>query len=126
MKIGVGAIDLEHRQLSEAIDALHEVVGKQDQQSLTGPLLLNVLESTRAHFASEEAMMTSTKYPGAALHVLKHGYLLDQMQALVGRFSRGGFAITEHSMNFLRDWLITHIQKEDLQFALWLNEHGKY
>ncbi len=30
-----------------------------------------------------------------------------------------------HSLNFLRDWVNIHIQIDDLNFGLWLNEHGK-
>ena len=52
-------------------------------------------------------------------------HLLEQLDSLVARFHRGGFLINEHSIKFLHDWLNIHIQKDDVQFALWANEHGK-
>ena len=27
-------------------------------------------------------------------------------------------------MNFLRNWLVNHIQKVDREYGPWLNEHG--
>jgi hypothetical protein len=41
------------------------------------------------------------------------------------RFDRGGFTLNDHSLHFLSDRLATRLQKEDLLWGLWLNEHGK-
>ena len=87
--------------------------------------LRKVAELTRAHFSSEEGMMTANKYPGVALHLFKHQYLMEQLDALLARVNRGGFKLTEYSLTFLHDWFNTHIQKEDRQFAVWLNDVGK-
>jgi hemerythrin len=124
MGVGVEAIDREHRELAQAINDLDAAV-RHDQQSLTGPLLRKVADVTRAHFSSEAALMAANRYPGMALHLFKHQYLTEQLDALQARVSRGGFKLDEHSLRFLRDWLNTHIQQEDLQFAAWLNETGK-
>ena len=70
-------------------------------------------------------MMTASKYPGLMLHSMKHRYLLEQLNAFSARYRREASTINEHSLKFLRDWVVTHIQNEDLNFGLWLNEHGK-
>jgi hemerythrin len=111
--------------MNQAIDELQRTLETGAQQSLIGPLLRKVAELTRHHFSDEETMMLSTKYPGMALHLMKHQHLLEQLDSLIARFNRGGFQLTEHSIKFLHDWFATHIRKEDLQFALWVNEHGK-
>ena len=125
LSVGVESMDREHRELALAINELHEAVVIDNQQGLTGPLLRKVVEGTRAHFSSEESLMAANQYPGLALHVFKHQYLLEQLEALLARFNRGGFKLNEHTVIFLRDWFKTHIQKEDAQFAVWLNENGK-
>ena len=123
--VGVETIDREHRELAQAINELHGTMGKDDQQGLTRPLLRKVAELTRAHFSSEENMMTANKYPGAALHLFEHRNLMQQVDALQARVSRGGFKLTEYSLAFMHDWFDTHIQKEDVQFGVWLNNTGK-
>jgi hemerythrin len=124
--VGVETIDREHRELSQAINDLHTAALQDGQQSLTGPLLRKVAEVARAHFSSEEGLMVSSNYPGMALHLFKHQYLMEQVDALLARVSRGGFKLTEYSMTFLHDWFNTHIQEEDTQFGVWLNETGKH
>jgi hemerythrin-like metal-binding protein len=125
MSVGIEVVDNEHRELAQAINELHAAIADIDKQSLTSPLLLKVAELTRAHFASEEMMMAANNYLGAALHAFKHLYLMQQLDALVARVNRGGFKLNEHSLKFLHDWFSTHIQKEDAQFAVWLNDVGK-
>ena len=126
MGVGVETVDREHRELAQTINELHYAVTKEEHQALTGPLLRKVAEVTRAHFASEEALMNANNYPAAALHLFKHRYLLEQLDALMARVSRGGFKLNEHSLSFLHDWFNSHIQKEDAQFAQWLNDVGKH
>jgi len=123
--VGVETIDREHRELAQAINELHVAMQKDDQQGLTGPLLRKVAELTRTHFSSEEGLMTANKYPGVALHLFKHQYLMEQLDALLARVNRGGFKLTGYSLTFLHDWFNIHIQKEDRQFAIWLNDIGK-
>ncbi len=124
LKIGLSGLDQEHRQLSQAINDLHASLTDQSMQARTGPLLQQMVESTRAHFAGEEAMMERNKYPGMALHVLKHQHLLQQVDALKGRFHRGGFTLNEYSLTFLRDWFTVHVQNDDRNFVVWLREHA--
>jgi hemerythrin len=123
--VGIEAIDREHRELAQAINELHAAIRKDDQQGLTGPLLRKVADLARAHFSSEEKMMTANKYPGVALHLFKHQYLMQQIEALLARVNRGGFKLNEFSLTFMHDWFNIHIHKEDAQFAVWLNDTGK-
>ena len=124
LKIGVGVIDKDHRELLGALSELETAVVEDEERAVVGQLLQQLAKRTIVHFASEEGLMAASKYQGRSLHVLKHQYLTEQMESLVKRFERGSFNLNEHTLVFLRDWLTTHIQKEDRQFGLWLNEHG--
>ena len=124
LKIGLSGIDQEHRQLSQAINDLHASLVDQSPQARTGLLLQQMVECTRAHFANEESMMAQHRYPGMALHALKHEHLLQQVDALKNRFNRGGFPLNEYSLTFLRDWFTVHVQNEDRNFGVWIREHA--
>jgi len=123
--VGVGVMDDDHRGLFDAINAVQAAVIRKESHAAIGSRLNALAQATRAHFAAEEALMAGAQYAGLALHALKHQRLLEQVVAFVTRYERGGFTLHEHSLNFLRDWLIPHIQEMDLNFGLWLNEHGK-
>jgi len=125
LKIGVGVVDHEHGELMSALCDLEAAVAADQERGAIGALLERLEGRTMVHFATEEGMMSTSNYPGRGLHGIKHQYLTEQMKSLVARFERGSFNINRHTIVFLRDWLTTHMQKEDLQFGLWLNEHGK-
>lgn len=124
-KIGIGFLDKEHRELIDAVNALHDAIEAVAEPSKTSALLRKLADETVAHFRSEETMMAATKYAGLALHSIKHQYLAQQMEAFLTRFNRGGFVLDRHSLLFLTDWISVHIQREDKNFAEWLNEVGK-
>jgi hemerythrin len=123
-RIGFDSLDEEHRELSVAINALHDSLWKEDHQALAGPLLKKVVDGTHTHFANEEAMMSRYKYPGTMLHVMKHQLLLQQGDALLARLNGGSFILDEYSLKFLRDWFTVHIDRDDRNFAVWLREHA--
>jgi hemerythrin len=125
LRIGIGDFDNEHREIVDALNALQIAVESGNGQSVTGPLLLKLARDTVAHFKAEEEMMDAAKYPGMVLHRMKHQHLLEQLNAFLTRYSRNHATMDRHSLNFLRDWVTTHIQSEDMNFGLWLNEHGK-
>ena len=123
--VGVASIDNEHHELFDAINDVQAAVKNNEERGKIGSLLNTVAEGTRAHFASEEAMMAASKYNGMALHALKHQHLLEQADAFIARFNRG-FDLNKHSLIFLRDWFIPHILETDLNFGLWYVEHSKH
>ena len=125
-RIGIGTFDKEHRQIVESINTLQTEVQGRNERSVTDPRLRKLASDTVAHFKAEEEMMGTSKYPGLALHAMKHQHLLEQLSAFLTRYSRDGASMDRHSLNFLRDWVTTHIQSEYRNFGLWLNEHGKH
>ena len=123
--IRIAVFDMEHEEIVRAINALQEAVEAGKDRSETAPLLSKLAALTITHFQSEEAMMAASKYPGLMLHALKHQRLLDQLAAFQSRHGRDSSPMNQHSLKFLRDWVTTHIQNDDLNFGLWQNEHGK-
>jgi hemerythrin-like metal-binding protein len=124
--IGIGIFDQQHREIVDEINEVQAAVEGGMEQSVTGPLLTRLAGDTMAHFKAEEAMMAAANYPGLMLHGMKHQRLLEQLKAFLARYSRENSVMDRHSLNFLRDWATTHIQSEDMNFGLWLNEHGKH
>lgn len=122
--VGVQTIDDQHKVLFDIINNLHEGMMKGEARSLTGPLLKKLADYTRNHFTAEEAMMTAAKYPKLADHKIRHCDLVKQVEDYIARYDRGETTINIQLLNFLRDWLTSHIQKEDKQYSSCLIEHG--
>jgi hemerythrin len=122
--VGVKSLDGQHSVLFDILNDLHGAMMKGQAQTMTGPLLTKLVDYTRTHFTAEEGMLTASKCPGLAAHRKLHADLLKQVEDYSARFKRGEITLNLHLINFLRDWLTNHIQKEDHEYSQWLNEHG--
>ena len=122
--VGVKTIDSQHTVLFDILNDLHAAMMSGKASSLTGPILKKLVTYTKEHFAAEEAMLASTKYPGLAEHKVKHKDLIKQVEDYSARFDRGEITLNLHLLNFLRDWLTNHIQKVDHEYGPWLNKNG--
>lgn len=124
LSVGVQSFDNQHMVLIDTLNDLHTAMLKGQARAVAGKLLDTLVGYTRDHFASEEAMMEAAKYPALAMHSLKHRQLTKQVGDYVARFEKGDVAIAVDLLDFLSDWLTTHIQGEDKKYGPWLNEHG--
>jgi hemerythrin len=122
--VGVGIIDREHHELFDVINDVQAAVTVRQDRECIGALLRELAEATRAHFASEEAMMEKAQYNGKMLHALKHQRLQEQLDAFVARFDRG-VDLNKHSLTFMRDWFLPHILETDCNFGVWHVEHSR-
>lgn len=126
LRIGIAAIDEQHGELLATLKKFQAEVDGYRRPQVKKLLLDQLAQQTAAHFLSEEAMMAEAHYPGLPLHVLKHEHLFEKLNALRARYSGKKPRLGRHTLNFLLDWLVTHIQTDDTNFALWLHEVGKH
>ena len=122
--VGVAAMDSQHTQLFSMVNDLHAAMMQGKALPVTGPLLRKLAEYTQRHFSAEEALMSSKNYPEFAKHKAEHVALTKQVSEFAARFEKGETTLSLQLMNFLRDWLTNHIQKEDQKYGKYLNEHG--
>lgn len=122
--VGVKALDNQHMVLVDTLNKLHDAMKTGQAREVTGPLLKMLAEYTNEHFAAEEKMMASAKYPALAQHIVLHRELIKQVKEFVVRFEKGEIALSVDLLNFLRDWLMTHILKADQEYGPWLNKNG--
>jgi hemerythrin len=124
LSTGVKAMDEQHKGLVNTLNELHGAMISGSNKAAAGPLLDRLVKYTHDHFAAEEALLKRTKFPKLDAHLGKHKDLTTQVQAFVGRYQRGELSLNMDLLLFLRDWLTTHIQKEDRKYGPWLNQNG--
>lgn len=124
LSVGVETLDKQHTVLVETLNDLHAAMMKGQARAVAGELLHKLVKYTRDHFASEEAMMAATNYVALPTHRLKHRELTKQVEDFVARYENGDITLSVQLLNFLSEWLTTHIQGEDKQYGPWLVEHG--
>jgi hemerythrin len=122
--VGVQSIDDQHAGLFASLNELHAAMLKGQERSITGRLLQDLLAYTQSHFSAEESLLARAHYPGLAEHRAKHQDLSAQVAGYAERFSRGEAALSVHLIDFLRDWLTSHILREDRAYSGWLSQAG--
>lgn len=113
-RLGIEAVDRQHRQLFELIAKLDRLV---DVQASPGELQAAFAQFVRwaeIHFASEAMLLETTGYPGVEAHVKEHAAFLDTLARNVGLGGSRPVAITEAKLSgLLTRWLQNHILAED-------------
>jgi len=122
--VGIKSVDDQHAGLFDSLNELHAAMLKGQEKSVTGRLLQDLLAYTRSHFSAEESMLARAKYPDLAAHRLKHQKLTDEVAEYAERYKRGESTLSVHLIQFLRDWLVQHILREDRAYSAWLAQAG--
>ncbi|HEX3660286.1 MAG TPA: hemerythrin family protein [Acidobacteriaceae bacterium] len=114
-------LDRDHREIFENICEIQDLFLNGRNPTLIVPLLHTLERRCRVHFALEEGMMMSTRYPQSAHHLLSHLGMMESMQKLESRFERGDLTRVRDAMNLLTDSHLDHVGGADLQYQLWLD-----
>jgi hemerythrin-like metal-binding protein len=117
--IGIEELDYEHRCLIEDINKLHRELLEHVDMDRIKDTLGRILARLQAHFALEEHVMVSHKYPHYREHKAEHERLLDEYTELTTKFERdpnpGDWEAIE---GILRQWIVDHILTSDKKMSL--------
>ena len=76
------------------------------------------------HFASEEKYFKQYNYPETEQHAAEHRSLVEQVLEFKKKMEAGQDMISVSLLNFLKGWLINHIQETDMRYGPFLNRRG--
>ena len=124
LAVGNHFIDHDHQKLIDMVNRLHVLMGEGKGKDVIGKVLHNLITYTQEHFRREEDLMRNIKFPGLKEHQEEHDKLLNQVLELQKKFDSGAATLSIQVLHFLRDWLINHIGKSDMQLALASQEAG--
>lgn len=122
LRVGNRLMDREHAVLIEYINSLQKAVDDASSRHLVGQVLEGLVEYTKTHFFVEEEMMRTYGYPDYANHKKAHDAFKKEIQKQVEQYRQGEGHVTEAVMLFLKDWLVNHIMKIDVQLAAFLKD----
>ncbi len=122
--VQVPSIDVQHKKLVGMVNDLHDarIAGKGNQ--VVGEILKGLIEYTKTHFAYEEKLMRDIGFPDLDSHKKLHSDLLNQVNEVWKKFEVGQKALSGEVFDFLKDWLINHIQGSDMKYAPYAKKKG--
>jgi hemerythrin len=122
--VGIGSVDSQHQNLFAIARELHAAMTAGQGKSSLARILDRLVQYTAIHFAHEERLMRLHDYPEMAKHKAEHDALTKQVVKFQEDFNSGRAAITVQLLQFLKDWLQTHIKGSDLRYAPHLKERA--
>jgi len=124
LSTGIGEQDTQHKKLIELINQLNDAMQAGHGADVLGKVLNELVNYTVFHFGYEEKLMGQHKYEDTPAHKLEHTKFVQTVGDFKKKFDSGNAVISVEIMNFLRDWLTSHIMKTDKKLGQSLNKLG--
>jgi hemerythrin len=114
---GIHQIDEQHRQLLAQFEGLLAGIHMNQADAQIPGLISFLADYVDTHFLAEEFHMKATKYSGFAEHKAIHEGMRARVAQLVDGCRKDPATLTEEVLDYLSDWLITHINEHDRRMA---------
>ncbi len=123
-ELGIPAMDRQHVTLVDAINELHEAMMGSQDRNVVQKTIHKLIAYTKVHFESEEQLLISKGYPSFPDHRMQHHAFVKRVLDFHNQFMDGRVVLSAEVMQFLKDWLASHILVEDRSYAVWMKERG--
>lgn len=124
-KIGIPAVDHEHRQLVELINALHARISDKSDSAVVEGFLADLFSEISAHFALEEKLMRDLTYDQTDAHKAEHERLLDEIRDIMEAYGDDAYYDYEDALGIhLKIWFTDHFGDADVRLHRFLQDAG--
>ena len=121
--IGYDVVDSQHKKLIDIINRFYDAFSKAQAHYILGDILREMNEYTQYHFQIEEELFEKYNYTEKDLHTKQHQYFINKTNAFLTGLEAQTITLSYDVMNFLKDWLLKHIQIEDRKYIPLLKEN---
>jgi hemerythrin len=111
--VGVAEVDLEHRELIDLINDLHDLMGEGATKDQVTAALGEIHAQISAHFALEEKHMRDTGYDSLPSHKNNHEELLDEIRDIMDSVEDDGRYDEAQLSRELERWFSEHFRTHD-------------
>jgi hemerythrin-like metal-binding protein len=127
LSVGVETLDDDHKRLIGIINQLHFGIMAGHDKRVLEAVLGELIDYTRFHFTREEEMLLEAGYVATPEHMTEHDQFIRRISRVQARLKSESVAMLDlELMDFLRDWLFSHILVSDKKYGPRLNAHGLY
>lgn len=114
-------IDKQHKRLFEIGARVYDLTlmdSAYDRYDEIMTVIQELLDYTQYHFKYEEEMLEKHNYQRLPVHIKEHNYFVAKIKSLLARdIDEDQMSTLQEIVNFLSEWISTHITFEDRQYA---------
>ena len=122
--VGIEEMDAQHKLLMDKVNAFIHAMEEGKGQQAMELALYDMLSYAKIHFNDEEDLMARNGYPELEHHKHLHHNLVLEVESFCQMFNMGDLKNEIDVSNFLKHWLIMHIEQEDINYANYINSHA--
>jgi hemerythrin len=117
--VGIDQVDREHQKLFEIAGRVHDCLTADSTTAADAArgAVVELLDYTETHFASEEGFMAAAGFPELEAHRDLHRRLIAQARDMEMRAEIGELSMPFELNRFIASWLIDHIMTRDKRFG---------
>lgn len=116
LSVHIDMIDDQHKVLINLINETSKMVlNKNDKE--VAEILTELKEWTDKHFTEEEELFTASAYPDAEKHKEEHIYFVKKVSDFAEDHKQNDLSASLNILQFLKNWLIYHIEIIDKTYA---------
>jgi hemerythrin-like metal-binding protein len=118
LETGIQRVDFQHQVLILAIQDLANATesSSADAKTILTTNLNSLKEYTITHFTDEEDIMNTHQYEFFPDHLKLHQHFKSRILSYIDRCNAGEVVLQE-LVTFLSDWLVHHIEGDDMKMA---------
>ena len=122
--VGIEDIDNDHKKLLTLINHLQTAVYYSTGETFEREALKELVDYTKYHFEREEKLMQDNGYPDYEPHKKQHEEMIARVQEFIASYEKDREGTIDDLTQFLKNWLIDHINGTDQKYAPFLHEKG--
>ncbi len=124
--VGISVIDDEHKGFIDIINKIIAAKKHNDKPEEVREVLYEMIKYALNHFATEETYMIKFNFPGYQLHRNEHLDFADKAVANINKVINGDYQVANEILEYLKQWVLNHIQETDRKYIDRFNENGLY
>jgi len=124
--VGIESIDQQHKNLINLINMLQTTVDYSTGEAFERECLAAVVDYTKTHFVYEEGLMSKYGYPDFEAHKAQHQKMIDKINDLLAAYEEHPESAMKNALDFLKQWLIRHINGTDKLYSEFLLSKGAH
>jgi len=122
--VGIDSIDRQHKKLLSLINQLQTAVDYSTGEEFERDALDELVDYTKTHFSYEEGLLEQNNYPDFEPHKKQHKEMIEHVGEVLSEYEKDHDTAMSNAVEFLKSWLIKHINGTDKQYSSFLIEKG--
>jgi len=122
--IGLDTIDKQHKVLIDIINELYKAIRADKGMEVLDGIFKKLLDYTDYHFGFEIKLQRDCGYVEVDQHEGIHVSMVKQIKDVVKKYKSGEMASSREVMDFMKSWLVNHINKTDRKYVPTMKAKG--